>query len=237
MPAESSSATGYGLLLVPQPPAVRTIFMKEGGSKRLAFPHTLFGLFYFRSEKVQFHLKRLHVMFGQQPFTGDRTEKVFGLPLRNHDGAFATCFYHWDTEQTAEKFAKKIIGQYWMSPYAEYNDWASWWTKKYNSGNPSFLSRWEQATKDGDYDFAMRESLLQSDYTVNIGKLLDANKMHYAAGGVEILSWAREEIKEEPKSIRNVNSDITERAYRLWQAAGCPEGRAVEFWLIAQKGE
>ena len=120
MPAESSNAQGYGLVLVPQPPMVRTIFFSEGGGRQLAFPYTLFGLFYFRTSEYQYNLKRLHVIFGQKPFTGtDLTEEFFGLPLRNHDGAFATCFYQWDVEQTAEKFAEKIIGQYWMSPYAE----------------------------------------------------------------------------------------------------------------------
>jgi hypothetical protein len=189
MPAELNSNTGYGLVLAPQPPMVRTIFLHEGGSYQLSFPHTLFALFYFRTEEHKYQLKRLHVIFGQKPFTGtDLTEEFFGLPLRNHDGAFATCFYQWDTEETAEKFAQKIIGQYWMSPYAEYNDWASWWTKRYNSLNSSFLDKWKKATAEGDYDFIMREPLLKADHHVNLGKLLQANKSHYAQGGIEIVS-------------------------------------------------
>ena len=194
MPAESSSATGYGLVLVPQPPVMRTIFFAEDGAQpkkgqQLAFPHTLFALFYFRTAQHQYHLKRLHVIFGQKPFTGtDPTEKLYGLPLRNHDGAFATCFYQWDTEQTAQKFAEKIIGQYWMSPYAEYNDWASWWSKRYSDQNPTFLPRWIEASKEKNYDFILEEPLLQADFMVNLGKLLDANKLHYAAGGIEVVS-------------------------------------------------
>lgn len=189
MPAESSNAQGYGLLLVPQPPMVRTIFFAEGGGRQLAFPHTLFGLFYFRTPQYNFHLKRLHVIFGQKPFTGtDPTEEFFGLPLRNHDGAFATCFYDWAGEQTAEKFAEKVISQYWMSPYAEHHDWASWWTNRYAALDPEFLNRWKAATDEKDYEFALREPLLKADHHVNLGKLLEANRSHYSEGGVEVIT-------------------------------------------------
>lgn len=189
MPAELSAAQGHGLVLVPQPPLLRTLFFTDKKPTMLVFPYTLFGLFYFRTEQHQYQLKRLHVIFGQQPFTGlDPTEKFYGLPLRNHDGAFATCFYQWDTEQTAEKFAEKIIGQYWMSPYAEYNDWASWWTQRYKSQDPGFLKRWEAATKAKDYKFIFNEPLLQADYIVTLGKLLEANKSHYAKGGIEVVN-------------------------------------------------
>lgn len=191
MPAEFSSDKGYGLVLVPQPPLVRTIFFHEGGKQQLSFPHTLFGLFYFRTPDYKYHLKRLHVIFGQKPFTGtDLNEEFFGLPLRNHDGAFATCFYQWDTEQTAEKFAEKIIGQYWMSPYAEYDDWASWWTKRYNALDPDFSKRWKEATNNKDYNFIMNEPLLKADHHVNLGKLLEANRSHYEQGGIEIVTLA-----------------------------------------------
>jgi len=30
---------------------------------------------------------------------------------------------------------------------------------------------------------------------------------------------------------------IRERAFQLWQEAGCPEGRAEEFWRLAQETE
>ncbi len=30
---------------------------------------------------------------------------------------------------------------------------------------------------------------------------------------------------------------IRERAFQLWQEAGCPEGRAEEFWQLAQEAE
>lgn len=188
MPAESSPATGSGVILCTQPPMIRTIFLREGGSMQLAFPHVLYALFYFQTEAHPFQLKKLNVMWGQQPFACDPTEKVYGLPIRNHDGAFATCFYQWDTEQTAQKFAEKIIGQYWMSPYAEYNDWASWWSKRYSDQNPTFLPRWIEASKEKNYDFILEEPLLQADFMVNLGKLLDANKLHYAAGGIEVVS-------------------------------------------------
>lgn len=191
MPAELSANKGYGLVLCPQPPLVRTIFFAEGGKQQLVFPFTLFGLFYFRTEQHKYQLKRLHVMFGQKPFTGlDPTEEVFGLPLRNHDGAFATCFYQWDVEQTAEKFAEKIIGQYWQSPYAEYHDWASWWTRRYTSHNPTYHQQWVQATKEKNYKFVFEQPLLKADYIVTLGKLLDANKSHYEQGGIEVVNLA-----------------------------------------------
>lgn len=191
MPAELSANKGYGLVLCPQPPLVRTIFFAEGGKQQLVFPFTLFGLFYFRTEQHKYQLKRLHVMFGQKPFTGlDPTEEVFGLPLRNHDGAFATCFYQWDVEQTAEKFAEKIIGQYWQSPYAEYHDWASWWTRRYASHNPTYHQQWVQATKEKNYKFVFEQPLLKADYIVTLGKLLDANKSHYEQGGIEVVNLA-----------------------------------------------
>jgi len=30
---------------------------------------------------------------------------------------------------------------------------------------------------------------------------------------------------------------IRERAFQLWQEAGCPEGRAEEFWHLAREAE
>jgi hypothetical protein len=188
MPAESSRNTGHGLILVPQPPSVRTIFFAEGGKKRLIFPYTLFGMFYFRTPQHQYLLKRLHVIFGQEPFTGKEDEKLYGLPVRNHDGAFATCFYHWPGEQTAEKFAHLIINQYWMSPYAEYNDWASWWTQRYTALNPTFAAQWDEATKAKNYRWILEQEFLQPDHHVTLGKLLEANKSHYAAGGIEVVN-------------------------------------------------
>lgn len=192
MPAEASSAVGHGLLLIPQPPMVRTIFFAEGGKRRLVFPYTLFGMFYWKNPDhlpdKPFALKRLHVMFGQEPFTGDEKQKLYGLPLRNHDGAFATCFYQWDGEQTAEKFAHLIINQYWMSPYAEYNDWASWWTNRYTSLNPQFINEWAAATDRKDYKWIFETPMLQPDHHVSIGKLLEANKSHIKAGGVEVVN-------------------------------------------------
>lgn len=196
MPAEASSETGYGLLLVPQPPNVRTILFANSVTdkiekKRLVFPYVLFGLFYWKNPPhlaQPFALKRLHVMFGQEPFTGDLSQKLYGLPLRNHDQTFATCLYRWDGEQTAEKFAQKIINQYWTSPFAEYNDWASWWTKRYNSLNPQFFAEWEAATNRKDYKWIFETQLLQPDHHVNIGKLLEANKSHIKAGGVTVLN-------------------------------------------------
>lgn len=213
MPAEASSNKGYGLVLVPQSPIVRTIFFKEGGSCRLSFPYSLFALFYFRTSSLPYSLKRLHVIFGQKPFTGtDLTEEFFGLPIRNHDGAFATCFYEWSGEQTAVKFAQKIIGQYWMSPFAEYEDWASWWTKRYNSSDPTFLNRWKEATAKKDYDFIMKEPLLKPDHHVNLGKLLAANKSHYDEGGIEIVSIIPQldSIKELEASLACQNIQNTE---------------------------
>jgi len=30
---------------------------------------------------------------------------------------------------------------------------------------------------------------------------------------------------------------IRQRAFQLWQEAGCPEGRAEEFWQLAEEAE
>jgi hypothetical protein len=35
----------------------------------------------------------------------------------------------------------------------------------------------------------------------------------------------------------DVEHRIRERAFALWQEAGCPEGRAEEFWLRARDSE
>jgi len=51
MPAESSNSQGYGLVLVPQPPMVRTIFFAEGGKRQLSFPYTLFAITEFTEGK------------------------------------------------------------------------------------------------------------------------------------------------------------------------------------------
>lgn len=189
MPAESSPATGSGVILCTQPPMIRTIFLREGGSMQLAFPHVLYALFYFQTEAHPFQLKKLNVMWGQQPFACDPTEKVYGLPIRNHDGAFATCFYQWPSAKTAEEFIEKVVGQYWLSPFGEYEDWASFWSRRYKAKNPKFLAEWTQATKDKNYNYAMEKVLLQADYVVTLGKLLETNKSHYATSGVQIMNW------------------------------------------------
>ena len=36
------------------------------------------------------------------------------------------------------------------------------------------------------------------------------------------------------ENIRDSEHRIRERAYRLWEADGCPEGRAQEYWERAQ---
>jgi hypothetical protein len=33
----------------------------------------------------------------------------------------------------------------------------------------------------------------------------------------------------------NLKSKISEIAYALWQEAGCPENKDLDFWLIAEK--
>lgn len=35
--------------------------------------------------------------------------------------------------------------------------------------------------------------------------------------------------------MQNMELAIRERAYHLWQAAGCPEGNSDAFWLSAQR--
>lgn len=194
MPAESSSATGTGVILYSQPPMLRTIMLVNQSSGnidyvQLAFPHVLYGLFYFRTERHPFMLKKLNVMFGPEPFTGAETDKVYGLPLRNHDGAFATCFYNWPTSNTEEEFVETVVNQYWGSPFIETNDWASFWSRRYASKNPQFLPEWIQATKDKKYEYALENPMLASDYVVSVGKLIEANKANVATDGVKIKNW------------------------------------------------
>jgi hypothetical protein len=38
-------------------------------------------------------------------------------------------------------------------------------------------------------------------------------------------------------SQEDVERRIRERAFALWQEAGCPEGRAEEFWFLARDSE
>lgn len=33
----------------------------------------------------------------------------------------------------------------------------------------------------------------------------------------------------------NLRSKISETAYALWQEAGCPENKSLDFWLLAEK--
>jgi len=40
-----------------------------------------------------------------------------------------------------------------------------------------------------------------------------------------------------PDSTTPTDHKIRERAFQLWQEAGCPEGRAEEFWHLAQAAE
>lgn len=193
MPAEYSSDQGYGVLLVPQPPQIRTIFYGDSytNRKRLMFPHTLFVLFYFKTPQNYYHLKSLHVAFGQTPFTGEPTDKLFGLPLHNHNEAFATCLYQWGQAETADEFIKKIIGEYWMGPFIETNDWASYWSILYKRDAPEFLKEWTKATKENNLNFIMDTPLLQAEYMVDLGKLLNSKKSHFEKGGIEILSLSK----------------------------------------------
>jgi len=210
MPAEFSNETGHGLLLIPQPPMVRTIFYDNGNKLRLVFPYALFGLFYWKNPQhlpdKSFALKRLHVMFGQQPFTGAEDQKLYGLPLRNHDGAYATCFYKWDGEETEEKFARLIINQYWMSPYAEYHDWASWWTQRYAALNPQFFDEWVAATERKDYKWILEQQLLQAEHHVTVGKLLEANKSHVNAEGVRVVQLITPKVEFGDLGIASIDA-------------------------------
>ena len=192
MPAELSSDPGFGLLLVPQAPMIRTIFLKEGGKQKLFFPHTLFCLFYFKDP--DFRLKRLHVTFSKIPFTGQESDAFYGLPVRNHDGCFATCFYDWPSDKDEEKFIHKVIGQYWASPFGEYNDWASWWSERYAALKPEFLKEWLKATEEQNYDWIFDQDFLQADHHVDLEKLIKANKTH-VTGGVKFLNLPKPKIE------------------------------------------
>src|SRR5687767_12428630 len=84
-----------GMLLVPQPSQFRTILLNdddycEEGFKRtshLYFPEMVFSILY-TSKSGHYTLNRLQVAFSKTPFTGERSEETFGLPLGNLDEGF-----------------------------------------------------------------------------------------------------------------------------------------------------
>ena len=46
------------------------------------------------------------------------------------------------------------------------------------------------------------------------------------------LDWLE---SEKMKKIMQEKEKISEIAYALWQEAGCPENKDLDFWLIAEK--
>lgn len=196
MPADNGMQ-GHGLILVPQAPSVRTIFMGDRGGERfdrvsLFFPHSLFCIFYSENNKNNLQLKRCHVTFSKVPFTGkDSTEKFFGLPLRNHEEAHGICFYNWPDAKNVKDLAKLVINQYWSSPYMEYNDNFSYWNKSYKK---TFFTEWKKNTKEQNYDWIYQQDWLQAPYVVDLNKLLEANKSQYSKNGITVLELERPQV-------------------------------------------
>jgi len=42
-------------------------------------------------------------------------------------------------------------------------------------------------------------------------------------------------VKDQPIMIEQTQKEIRDRAYELWQAEGCAEGKDMDFWLQAEK--
>jgi hypothetical protein len=82
---------------------------------------------------------------------------------------------------------EKTIQQYWTSPFAEYNDWASAWTNKYINRHPTFLKEWIKQTKNKNFDWIFNKDFIAPDYVVNIQKLLEVNKSYIAKLGVKVI--------------------------------------------------
>ena len=38
-----------------------------------------------------------------------------------------------------------------------------------------------------------------------------------------------------PDEVKAWQEKVRERAYALWEREGCPEGRAEQFWLVAEQ--
>jgi hypothetical protein len=58
---------------------------------------------------------------------------------------------------------------------------------------------------------------------------------------MNVLLGDDEAAKEELWAVMRRDTDalirgfVAERAYSLWEQAGCPDGRDVEFWLAAER--
>lgn len=50
-----------------------------------------------------------------------------------------------------------------------------------------------------------------------------------------IKSFAGIESSESAVVFDNFEDLVRERAYLLWEKAGCPEGDGVEFWVLAER--
>lgn len=194
-----------GMLLVPQPPGFRTIFHKsEGEIERsevalarrksyLYFPHMLFGILY-QQRGSTFQLIRLQVGFSKEPFTGNKSEKLYGLPLNNIDEGFNVCLYENPTANSLPELARKCIELFWSSPFVNYNDgYSHWKDQMYKKG---FLTRWKKASKENTAEaFFEKAELEQASYIVTIGKLLETHKTTIG-GNVKVLTDIKKKIKK-----------------------------------------
>lgn len=185
-----SGQNGEGLVLVPQQPLLRTIIVGDYSCNKhefrlLHFPYSIFCIFY-RKNGNKFELVRCHVPFSNTPFTGKEDDYLYGLPLMNHESAHGICFYNWPVASSLNELIKMVIAQYWASPFMEYNDGFSYWTLKYKGSR--FLNNWIKNTKEGNFNWLSEQKLLQSDYIVNIKKLLETYSSQYSKFGFEVVN-------------------------------------------------
>jgi hypothetical protein len=181
-----------GLVLVPFEPQFRTILHKAMGDSEttparrkshLYFPYSVFGLMYAQTSERWFQTTRLYVGFSKKPFTGDREEELYGLPLDNIDSGFGICLGATHlSARSLKELVQKTIAYFWASPFVY--DGSSDWKYMYSS---NFCSRWRKATRENRHvAFFKRVQLKGAPYIINIGKLIDSNKSAIG-GNVQVL--------------------------------------------------
>jgi hypothetical protein len=217
------SSQHHGKIIATTPPQVRTLFW-HGAPKgeQFIFPHTLFVAYYTRQEGAKYWLNRLHVSFSLTPIDLKNQEQpIYGLPLANTDVGNAICFYEWPTSEHPEEFMKKVIAQFWASPFQDYGDGFSHWLVSYGqhrgSGTCKFRQDWQAATARRDWKWLWDQTLLQAPYVVNLRKLIASNKT----------------ISEETDWFPNIGTKITKEmieklAEQKWRDFGCPDEKEYE---------
>lgn len=176
MPFFKHDEPGTDILFVRCEPQIRTVTF-HGQPHRLVFPYSLFMLFYSKVDSYYpnydlnhnqsgslvrgpgYSLDGLKVAFSPKPFTCDKTDEIYGLPLYNFDQTYAICLYEYAGAGTKDELVKKVIDHYWMSGFRDYRDDFSFWWKTYSKQAPNFFREWAAATAKKDYEYPFRSML------------------------------------------------------------------------------